>query len=147
MTEKPVRHKPAYRCARDRRKGSLPGNTACGDAGVVHQHIGRQASRMSDSQERFHVRMAGDRPIRLPVAEMTPEDARLALEFAERELQLVQANAAPAVALLQRIADGDRSMSRWQLRRARETVTTLVQVQQQTDRLRAVVRVMQTGVD
>jgi hypothetical protein len=49
-------------------------------------------------------------------------------------------NAPPAVALLQRIADGDRSMSRRQLRRARETVATPVRVQQQTDRLRAAMR-------
>jgi hypothetical protein len=49
-------------------------------------------------------------------------------------------SAAAALALLQRIADGDRSMSRPQLRRARETVATLVRVQQQTDRLRTAVR-------
>jgi hypothetical protein len=63
---------------------------------------------MSDSLERFRVRMEGTRPIRLPVAEMTPDEALAAVEFLERELQLMQANAAPAVALLQRIVDGDR---------------------------------------
>jgi hypothetical protein len=43
------------------------------------------------------------------------------------------------MALLQRAADGDQSMPRWELRRARETVATLVRVQQQTDRLREAV--------
>ena len=37
-------------------------------------------------------------------------------------------------------ADGDRSMTRRELRKARETVATLVRVQQQTDRLRAAVQ-------
>ena len=97
---------------------------------------------MSDSQERFRVRMEGTRPIWLPVAEMTPDDALAAVAFQERELAVMMENAAPGVALLQRIADGDRSMSRRQLRRARETVATLVRVQQQTDRLRAAVRAM-----
>jgi hypothetical protein len=95
---------------------------------------------MADSQERFHVRTEGDRPIRLTVAEMAPEDMRLAVAFAEHELQLMQENAAPAMALLQRVADGDRSMPRRELRRAREMVATLVRVRQQTDRLRAAVR-------
>jgi hypothetical protein len=95
---------------------------------------------MSDSQERFHVRMAGDRPIRLPVAEMTPDEALAAVEFLERELQLMQAAAAPALALLQRVADGDRSMPQWELHRAREMAETLARVQQQTARLRAAVR-------
>jgi hypothetical protein len=93
---------------------------------------------MSDSQERFHVRIEGDRPIRLPVAEMTPDYALAAVAFQERELVIMMENSAPAVALLQRIADGDRSMPRRQLRKAREA--TLVRVQQQTDRLRAAVR-------
>jgi hypothetical protein len=97
---------------------------------------------MSDSQERFHVRMKGDRPIRLAAAEMTPDEALAAVEFLERELQLMQQHAVPAVALLQRIADGDRSMSRRQLRKARETVVTLVRVQQQTNRLRAAMRAL-----
>jgi hypothetical protein len=39
---------------------------------------------------------------------MTPEDVRLAVAFAERELQLMQETAAPATALLQRAADGDQ---------------------------------------
>jgi hypothetical protein len=71
---------------------------------------------------------------------MTPEDVRLAVAFAERELQLMQETAAPATALLQRAADGDQLMPRWELRRAGETVATLVRMQQQTDRLRKVVR-------
>ena len=58
------------------------------------------------SDERFRVRLEGTRPIRLTVAEMTPEDVRLAVAFAERELQLMQETAAPAMALLQRAADG-----------------------------------------
>lgn len=95
---------------------------------------------MADSQERFFVRMEGTQPIRLTVAEMTPEDARLAVTFQERELLLMQEHAAPVLALLQRVAGGDRSMPRRELRRARETVGTLVRVQQQTDRLRAAVR-------
>jgi hypothetical protein len=74
---------------------------------------------------------------------MTPDDALAAMAFQERELALMQKTAAPAVALLQRVADGDRSMSRRQLRRAREMVATLVRVQQQTDRLRAAVQAMQ----
>jgi hypothetical protein len=93
--------------------------------------------------ERFHVRAEGTRPIRLTVAEMTPEDVRLAVAFAERELLHMTEHAAPARALLQRVADGDRSMPQWELRRARETVATLVRVQQQTDRLRAAVRALQ----
>jgi hypothetical protein len=56
---------------------------------------------MADSQERFHVRLEGTRPIRLTVAEMIPEDVRLAVAFAEHELQLMQQHAAPALALLQ----------------------------------------------
>jgi hypothetical protein len=42
--------------------------------------------------------------------------------------------------MLQRVAAGDRSMTRRELRKARETVATLVRVQQQTARLRAAVR-------
>ena len=95
---------------------------------------------MANSQERFHVRLEGTRPIRLTAAEMTPEDARLAVAFAEHELQLMQEHATLVLALLQRVADGDRSMPRWELSRARETVATLVRVQQQADRLRAAVR-------
>ena len=74
------------------------------------------------TQERFHVRIEGTLPIRLTVAEMTPDEALGAVEFQERELQLMQAAAAPAVALLQRVADGDRSMTRRELRDAREMV-------------------------
>jgi hypothetical protein len=59
---------------------------------------------------------------------------------AERELAIMMENAAPALAPLQCVAVGDRSMTRRELRRARETVATLVRVQQQTDRLRAAVR-------
>jgi hypothetical protein len=95
------------------------------------------------SAETFRVRLEGTHPIRLTDAEMTPEDVRLAVAFAERELQLMQEHAAPALALLQRVANGDQSMPRWELRRARETVATLVRVQQQTDRLRAAVRAVQ----
>jgi hypothetical protein len=36
---------------------------------------------MDDLQERFDVRMEGSRPIRLTVAEMTPEDVRLAVQL------------------------------------------------------------------
>jgi hypothetical protein len=43
---------------------------------------------------------------------MTPEDARLAVAFAARELVLTLENAMPALALLQRVAEGDRSMPR-----------------------------------
>ena len=122
--------------------GSL---AASGDAGVVRQHIGRQALGMSDVLERFRVRVEGTRPIRLTVAEMTPNEALAAVEFLERELQLTQAAAAPALALLQRATDGDgdQSAPQWELRRAREMVATLVRVQQQTDRLLASVRVVQ----
>jgi hypothetical protein len=92
------------------------------------------------SAETFHVRMEGPRVVRLTVAEMTPEDLRLAGAFAERELQLMQQHAVPALALLQRVAAGDRSTLPWELHRAQETVATLVRMQQQTDRLRAAVR-------
>ena len=97
---------------------------------------------MPDSQERFHVRMEGDRPVRLTVAAMTPQDARLAIAFQERELALMQETAAPALAVLQRVADGDQAVTRRALRKAREMVATLVRVRQQTDRLRAAVRAM-----
>jgi hypothetical protein len=93
--------------------------------------------------ERFHVRLERDRPIRLPIAEMTPEDALAAVAFQERELAIMMENAAPAVTLLQRVTDGDRSMTRRESRKAREMVATLVRVQQQTTRLRAAVRAMQ----
>jgi hypothetical protein len=100
-------------------------------------------ARMIDSPtERFHVRMEGVSPVRLPAAEMTPDEALAAVAFQERELAIMMENAAPAVALLQRIADGDRSMSRRQLRKARETVVTLVRVQQQAARLRAAMRAL-----
>ena len=99
--------------------------------------------RVSMSAERFHVRQEGTRPIRLTVAEMTPEDVQLAVAFAERELQLMQAHAALALALLQRVADGDRSMPQWELHRAREMAETLARVHRQTDRLRAAVRARQ----
>jgi hypothetical protein len=89
--------------------------------------------------------MEGDRPVRLPVSEMTPDEALAAVAFQERELHLMQAAAARALALLQRAADGDWSMPRWELCRARETVATLVRVQQQTTRLRAAVRATQTA--
>jgi hypothetical protein len=42
---------------------------------------------MADSLERFRVRMEGTRPIQLPVAEMTPDEALAAVEFLEREPQ------------------------------------------------------------
>jgi hypothetical protein len=63
-------------------------------------------ARMTDSPgpKRFHVRLEGHRPVRLTVAEMTPEDARLDVAFQERELELMQETAAPALALLQRLA-------------------------------------------
>jgi hypothetical protein len=44
--------------------------------------------------------MAGDRSIRLPVAEMTPDEALAAVGFLERELAIMMENAAPALALL-----------------------------------------------
>jgi hypothetical protein len=74
---------------------------------------------------------------------MTPDEALAAVAFQERELQLMQETAAPAIKLLQRVADGDRAMPRRELRKAREMVATLVRVQQQTDRLRAAVRALQ----
>lgn len=95
------------------------------------------------SAETFRVRLEGTRPICLTVAEMTPEDVRLAVTFAERELQLMQETATPALAVLQRAADGDQSVARWELHRAREMAETLVRVQRQTDRLRAAVRALQ----
>ena len=63
-----------------------------------------------------------------------------AVTFQERELQLMQETATPALELLKRVADGDQSVVRWELHRSREMVATLVRVQQQTDRLRAAVR-------
>jgi hypothetical protein len=63
--------------------------------------------------------------------------------FQDRELAIMIKNAAPALELLKRVADGDRSMPRRELRKARETVATLVRVQQQRDRLRAAVRAVQ----
>jgi len=74
---------------------------------------------------------------------MTRDDALAAVAFQERELQLTQGLAAPALALLQRVADGDQSVLRWELHRAREMAETLVRVQQQTDRLRAAVQARQ----
>jgi hypothetical protein len=62
---------------------------------------------------------------------------------AERELQLMKERTAPVLALLQRVADGDRSMPKWELSRAREMVETLARVQQQTARLREAVQAMQ----
>jgi hypothetical protein len=53
--------------------------------------------------------MEGDRPIRLTVAEMTPDGALAAVAFQERELLLMQETAAPALTLLKRLADGDRA--------------------------------------
>ena len=67
------------RCSRRRR---LPGSAARGDA-----------ERMSDSPERYFVRMEGDRPVRLPVAAMTPEERVAGVAFQERELQLMQETA------------------------------------------------------
>jgi hypothetical protein len=99
------------------------------------------------SQERFPVRMEGVRPVRLTVAEMTPDEARLAVAFAERELVLTLENATPALALLQRVAEGDRSMTRREVRKARETVATLVRMRQQTDRLRAAVQAVRPVAD
>jgi hypothetical protein len=90
--------------------------------------------------------MEGNRLLRLPVAEMTPDEAVAAVAFMERELAIMTGHAAPALALLGRVADGDRSMPRRELRTARETVATLVRVQQQTDRLRAAVRTVQPAV-
>jgi hypothetical protein len=87
--------------------------------------------------------MEGTRSIRLPVAEMTPDEVLAAIEFLDRELQLMQQHAAPALALLQRATDGDQSAPQWELRRARETVATLLRVQQQTARLREAVRAVQ----
>ena len=101
----------------------------------------------SHEPERFHVRLDGTRVVRLTVAEMTPEDLRLAVASAERELQLMQQHAVPALALLQRVADGDQSVLQWELHRAREMAETLVRVQQQTDRLRAAVRIIATTTE
>ena len=95
------------------------------------------------TQERFRVRMEGTLQIRLPVAEMTPDEALAAVAFQERELQLMQAAAAPALALLQRAATGGQTMPRWELSRAQETAATLLRVQQQAARLRAAVRAVQ----
>jgi hypothetical protein len=76
---------------------------------------------------------------------MTPDDARAAVAFAEHELVLTLGNATPALALLQRVADGDRSTPRREVRKARETVATLVRVRQRTDRLRAAVLAMRAN--
>ena len=86
--------------------------------------------------------MEGTRPIRLPVAEMTSDEALAAVAFAERELQLMQANAVPALALLDRAAAGDQSAPQRELCRAGD-VETLVRTQQQTARLRAELRALQ----
>jgi hypothetical protein len=51
----------------------------------------------------------------------------------------MQQLAAPGLALLQRVADGDRSLPQWELHRAREMAETLARVHRQTDRLRAAV--------
>jgi hypothetical protein len=51
-------------------------------------------ARMIESPtERFHVRMEGDRPIRLAVAEMTPDEALAAVAFQERELSRLRVSA------------------------------------------------------
>jgi hypothetical protein len=45
---------------------------------------------MSDVLERFRVRVEGTLQIRPRVAEMTPDEALAAVEFLERELQLMR---------------------------------------------------------
>ena len=68
---------------------------------------------------------------------------RLAVASAERELQLMQESAAPALALLQRVTDGDQSTPRWELHRAGLMAATLARVQQQAARLREAVLALQ----
>ena len=69
-------------------------------------------ARMIDSlePERFFVcmRAASDRPVRLPVADMTPDEALAAVVFQERELVHMTKNAAPALELLGRVAAATR---------------------------------------
>ena len=86
--------------------------------------------------------MEGDRPIRLTVDEMTPDEALLAVASQERELTIMTEHATPSLALLQCIENGDHSMTQRKLREAREMAATLHRVQQQTTRLRAAVRVL-----
>ena len=100
---------------------------------------------MPDSQpdagppETFHIRMNGDQPIRLPVAEMTPEDARLAITFQEHELAIMAGIAAPTLMLLQQASTGEHAMSPSELRDAYKLTATLIRVQEQTHRLREAV--------
>jgi hypothetical protein len=105
----------------------------------------RHAPSMPDSQpgagppETFHIRMNGDQPIRLPVAEMTPEDARLAITFQEHELAIMARIAAPTLMLLQQAFKGEHAMTPSELREAYELAATLIRVQEQTHRLREAV--------
>jgi hypothetical protein len=70
--------------------------------------------------ETFHVRMDGNRPVRLPVVEMTQEDRWLALAFQHRELALMAQTAAPTLTRLQRALHGQEAMSSVKLREAYE---------------------------
>ena len=97
--------------------------------------------------ELFFVRLDADkRAVRLSVAEMAPDDVLAAIAWMERELQLAQASAAPALALLQRAANGERTMRARDLREAELMAATLLDVQQQTGRLREAVRQMRPAV-
>ena len=78
-------------------------------------------------------------------ADRRGNDARLhlaAVVWVEWELQLAQALAAPALALLQRAANGERTMRARDLREAEAMVATLLDVRQQTGRRREAVRQM-----
>lgn len=104
---------------------------------------GGKLRRTAHSQERSHARMERNRPIRLPVADMTPDEALAAVAFLERELAHMTKRAATGLAMLGRAAAGDRSMTRRELREVRAKGATLHRVQQPTARLRATVRVVQ----
>ena len=54
---------------------------------------------------------------------MTPDEALAAVAFQERDLQLMRETAMPALDSLQRVADGDRSMTRQELRKAKFGLT------------------------
>ena len=95
---------------------------------------------MTDAHDRFFVRMESGRAVRLTIAEMTVEDLLRAVAFQECELVLMERTAEPSLALLQRVAAGDGTMTRRELREAELTAATLVRVQQQTTRLREAIR-------
>ena len=89
------------------------------------------------SDEHFFVRLDGDnRSVRKTVAAMAPDEVLLAVARMERELQIMTAQAAPALALLQRAANGDRkTFTPRQLKEAQALVASFLAVQQQAGRL------------